>query len=194
MHHPLQRFSLSLMLTLGVITWQQQPTHVSPPVFSTPSFSTQAISSRPLPVVVARLIRPKQLDQHNQQLLAAIALGDLKQIQAALAQGADPNTGDANHGYALPLAARLGQTVTVQLLLAQGATVDLANDEGRRALTEAILAGHHSIVQILLAQGADPNQPAAGITPLGLALGQGNPETVQSLLEYGAVRQQPSQG
>jgi ankyrin repeat protein len=194
MHHPLQRLGLSLMLTLGVVAWHQQPAHVGSPSLPTHSLATQAISSRPLPISVARFIRPKQLDQHNQQLLKAIAQGDLKQVRVALDQGASPDAGDLSNGYALPLAARLGQAATVQMLIAQGATVDIANHQGHRALIEAILAGHGPIVQILLERGANPNQAAAGETPLGLAVSRGDIETIQRLLDYGADRQQPSQG
>ena len=188
-HRPFHRFSLSLLLTVGVIAWDQQSHSVwwqAPQSPHLMPLMTQAIS--PFSGVQASTrLTLAQLTSANQALLDAVAAGHLGEVRAALEQGASPDAGDAYSGYALSSAATLGYTEIVQLLLDRGANVDIASGEGYRPLIEAIAANQIPSVQILLERKADPNRMTAGLTPLEFAIQDSNVAAVKLLLQAGAT-------
>jgi len=187
--HPFHRFSLSLLLTAGVITWDQQGHSVwwrAPQSPHLVPLMVQAISSVPAVQASSRW-NLAQVTSANQALLDAVAAGHLGEVRAALEQGASPDAGDTYSGYALSSAATLGHTEIVQLLLDRGANVDIASDDGYRPLIEAIAANQTPIVQLLLERGADPNRMAASLTPLEFAIQDNNVAAVKLLLQAGAT-------
>ncbi|KAJ9528680.1 hypothetical protein QJQ45_020575 [Haematococcus lacustris] len=121
-----------------------------------------------------------------QDLLADGArYGDLEDVEAALAQGAQPNAADsssrtdsqmrARPHAALHMASANGHLEIVQRLLAAGATPDLPNAEGSSALHWACLNGHSEVVRALLDRGAVPSLlNRANRTPVDEALDRGH--------------------
>jgi hypothetical protein len=196
-HCSLHRLGLSLLLTVGAITWDQwdQQSHLSWSQLSRATLAQAIVPASGVPASGVPASGTKKLTRSelaevtsaDQALLDAVASGRLGEAKAALEQGANPNAGDLYSGYALTSAATLGYKEIVQLLLERGATVDIAADEGYRPLIEAIAANQTPIVQILLEHGADPNRLAAGLTPLEFAIQRNNPEAVKLLLQAGAT-------
>ena len=124
---------------------------------------------------------------HNDALSVAARQGDLAQVQALLAAGADPN--DYERAYSpLMHAAGAGNVELTRLLLARGAKVDHRDHNGERALLWAAYAGHVEIVRLLLAAGAavQPADDPHRITPLLKASGYGHLAVVRELLQAGA--------
>jgi ankyrin repeat protein len=206
MHSPLRRLSLSLMLTLGVVAWNQQPNHLVTQAVSVRPFSTEALpsgaTSKPEPSpggqapfsLAHSLAQWSRSDQLEQQLMTAVEQGNLDQVTSALNQGANPNRGDSDRGYPLITAVQRGQTEIVQALLNHGASPNVTLDEGYSPLINALMSQQAAIVKLLLEHGANPNQVAAGVTPLALAIDNNDAAMVRLLLNHGADRQQTSQG
>jgi ankyrin repeat protein len=139
-------------------------------------------------------------------LLAAAERGEVEQVRAMLAGGADPDVrGDAGM-TPLILAAREGHELTVAVLLEAGADVNACSEPGysggnSTALRCAVVRGHTAIVRSLLQAGADtrpsneyssiPAQEENAIIPsIGTALHDavryGRHEIVELLLAAGA--------
>lgn len=98
----------------------------------------------------------------------AIGAGDVAEVHALLAEGADP-TGACDYLEFLPVdetgiefmahlatAARAGQAPVLEALLAAGADPDLAEGADATPLMVAAERGDETIVSALLAAGADP--------------------------------------
>ncbi|MFM7427230.1 MAG: ankyrin repeat domain-containing protein [Elainella sp.] len=202
MHPPLRRLGLSLMLTLGVVAWHQQPNHLVTQSLSVRPFSTESLPSRSIfnpkspfqPAPSFSLAQWDRSGQLEQQLLRAVERGNLDQVTSVLNQGANPNTGGSSGGYPLSTAVQRSQTDIVQALLNHGASPNITSDEGYTPLVEALVAQESAIVRLLLEHGANPNQTAAGMTPLALAIDNNDATLVRLLLNHGADRQQTSQG
>jgi len=94
----------------------------------------------------------------------------------------------------LALAARTGRLDDIHTLIRQGADPDLPS--GRNGWTPLLHAIHkfrRSSVGALLDAGADPNaRSTQGFTPLAMAAGYGDSETVRLLLAGGASPRDPS--
>ena len=88
-------------------------------------------------------------------LIEATKQGDLPAVQAALAEGADPDAHDDVANTALIFAARDGQFEIARALIDQGATVDWIDAEGVTPLILASFKGHVALVRLLLDHGAD---------------------------------------
>lgn len=182
MHRHLNRLGLSLLLTFGVVVWNQQQTH---------SFS-QSSSHQPLFFSVAQTLSEAGFEA--EQLLEAVKANNVTAVQAALTQGISPDAGDIYSGFALSYAAGTGNLEIMRLLLEHGATVDITADEGYTPLMEATVNQHMAAVQLLLEANADPNIVSAGQTPLAVAVTLNNIELAQLLLAGGADISLPSQG
>jgi len=92
----------------------------------------------------------------NHDLLQVAQDGNLANLQAALAKGAEVNAQDKNGDTALMAAAEKGHRVIVQELLAQdGIEVNAQDKDGDTALIVAAGKGYKEIVRALLAKGAD---------------------------------------
>lgn len=88
-------------------------------------------------------------------LVDAARDGDLPQVEALLAGGANVNYGD---GSALTQAASQGHMAIVDRLIQAGADVNLGWKTGKTAIADAAYAGNLVLVQRLLAAGANPHQ------------------------------------
>jgi ankyrin repeat protein len=109
------------------------------------------------------------------------------QVEALLAEGADPNV--IRDGLSpLMLAAFSGRVRMVQALLKAGAKPNTANKNGLTSLHYAVLRNHQGdVVSSLLGAGAFVDAIAKqGMTPLLFAVLNGGTETVKILLEAGA--------
>jgi ankyrin repeat protein len=122
----------------------------------------------------------------DDELVGAVFVGDLDQVKALVASGANPREGNLLHS-----AAEMGHKQVVEYLL------DLLGNEGINSfdelsytpLTYAVKNGHLGVAKLLLAHGANinaHNEARSGDTPLGEAVQEGTPEVVQFLLEAGA--------
>ena len=96
---------------------------------------------------------PWQAPQDALALINAAQTGNVSELKALIAKGADVNH-PTRYKTALMHAASEGHAEIVDLLLAAGAQVNTNTDEGT-ALMEAVKAGRIEIVKRLLAAGAD---------------------------------------
>ena len=120
-------------------------------------------------------------------LITAARNGDLRTVQALVANGANVNA-RTSFGYsALSGAATKGHTEVVRFLLDKGVSVNERLRGGTNALGEASFWGHLGTVRLLLARGANPNmQKDNGYTPLISAAMNGHLPIVKLLIERGA--------
>jgi len=132
------------------------------------------------------------------ELFQAISDGDAKQIQKALAQGADLQQKSPFGGTPLTMAASIGTTEIVQLLLDAGADPN-TSDRSETPLIAAAASGNLPVVKQLIAAGAriDALEPGSddGPTPRRNALlaAEWNRkfEVVDYLKSLGARRPKP---
>lgn len=117
-----------------------------------------------------------------QELFLALDHHDLKEVQALLKKGADPN-GSNGLGFApLDIAAASHQLDAMKALIAAGAKVDAASTYGT-ALMFAASTYHVEGARLLLSLGADPGYDRTdNITILIMAAHVGSPEIVGDLL------------
>ncbi|GAA4447300.1 ankyrin repeat domain-containing protein [Phytohabitans houttuyneae] len=102
--------------------------------------------------------------------------GDLTQVRARLAAGADPEAELGSRWRPLHLAAEWGTAEVVAALIAAGADVE-ADHEGRSPLWIAVQAGQAGSARALAAAGADPWRPMmAGWSPGRLSLAGRTPD------------------
>jgi len=87
-------------------------------------------------------------------LMHASKEGNIAQVNALLAKGADVNVKDSHGLTALMLASQNGHSEVVKLLLAKGADINAKANNGRTALMEASQNGHSEAVKLLKAAGA----------------------------------------
>ena len=85
--------------------------------------------------------------------------GDVNAAKTQFAEGANPNSIDAQGFPPIFYAASAGQTEMVELLLAKGAAVNYRGPSGQlpTALHMAAFHGHKEVVATLIAHGADVN-------------------------------------
>ena len=113
--------------------------------------------------------------------------GDVSEVKALLAKGAEVNA-KSNLGYTpLHKAAYGGHLDVVKELLAKGAEVNAKAKYGDTPLHEAAYNGHLDVVNVLLAKGAEVNAKGDyGRTPLHEAASKGHLDVVKELLAKGA--------
>ena len=131
-------------------------------------------------------------------LYVALSLGDLSFARELLDRGADPNAslpGGGNAVHAAMSQVLWGNDTKIlpllQLVLERGADPNVLNSNGMAPLHDAALMGVPRTVALLLKHGADPNaltreakgpMPSlAGLSPLLLAVRNGNAETIRLL-------------
>ncbi|MEB3197876.1 MAG: ankyrin repeat domain-containing protein [Candidatus Sericytochromatia bacterium] len=106
----------------------------------------------------------------NADLAAAAAHGDVNQVRALIANGADLNARDAEGYTALTWAAQFGRAPVVEYLLARHAQPNVVDRWGYTPLMWALQQGHTPTAALLLSRGANPSVSTAfGITPMVLA-------------------------
>jgi uncharacterized protein len=127
----------------------------------------------------------------NQALTDAAMIGDLKQVQTLLDEGADVNAKDKHGVTALWLASKMNHPHVVRLLLEKGASVNAKDIDGVTALIEACSfapsGGKSDVVRLLLENGADVDaKDKSAATALIYASGEDDPDVVRLLLDKGA--------
>ncbi|MDC0065918.1 ankyrin repeat domain-containing protein, partial [Verrucomicrobia bacterium] len=87
----------------------------------------------------------------------------------------------------LHIAALVGSNEIVELLITKGADVNAKEEEeGWTPLFVAVGDGYKKIIELLIANGADVNaKDDVGDTPLDMAIGLEQPETVDLLRKHG---------
>jgi ankyrin repeat protein len=129
---------------------------------------------------------------------AAKETGDAAEVRRLLAAGVGVDTRDGHNMPAdqtpLMLAARNGFLEIVRVLLDAGASVSAVDKrqgeiEGEhRALHYAVMGQNRAVVEAILDAGADVNAlTSGGDTALNVAIGRGNLELMQLLVERGAA-------
>jgi ankyrin repeat protein len=110
-------------------------------------------------VVLALYRRQRQAAQcAGQMLLQATEAGDIMQMQALLAKGAEVNARNAHGWTALHVAAAGGDLAVITLLLQHGADVHAQSHIGTTALDNAATrGGRKAVIDLLLAHGAKRN-------------------------------------
>jgi ankyrin repeat protein len=92
------------------------------------------------------------------RLMRASAKGDLNDVNALLAKGADPNVRSSQHGItALMCAAYFGHLEVVKALVAKGAKIDLKDRNGGGAVDWAVAGEREAVDQWLESKGAALN-------------------------------------
>ena len=115
----------------------------------------------------------------GEELKEAIASKDVKEIESAIAKGANVNSPDSNGNRPLMLAIKTGSFQIVRLLIAHGADVSIGTE-----LIGEIVHDNKDMVKLLLENGANPNvQDKHGNTPLILAA-SGSAELARKLKEF----------
>ncbi len=114
--------------------------------------------------------------------------GDIDQVEALLARGADVQTARADGMTALHWAARRSDGDLAEMLIYAGANLDALTRLGQHTpLHVASRSGNDTVVRALLDAGADPRALTdSGTTALHLAAQAGNAEAVVALIEAGA--------
>jgi len=114
--------------------------------------------------------------------------GDVSEVKALLANGAEVNAKTKYYGYTpLHAAALLGHVNVVKLLLSKGAEVNAKITYGWTPLQLAAKYGHVDVVKLLLSKGAEVDaKDKYGYTPLHEAANNGHVDVVKLLLSKGA--------
>jgi glutaminase len=100
------------------------------------------------------------------RLLYAASQGDLDELKAVLATGADPNVADYDGRTALHLAASEGHLGAVRFLLGAGARPAVTDRWGGTPLTDARRAKHSAVVDLLESHCAGDEVASGALTDL----------------------------
>jgi glutaminase len=110
------------------------------------------------------------------RLLYAASQGDLDELRAVLAGGADPNAADYDGRTGLHLAAAEGQLAAVRFLLAAGARSGVTDRWGGTPLTDARRAKHHAVAALLQSQEPGDQVTSGALTELSHLTDRTQPE------------------
>jgi hypothetical protein len=106
--------------------------------------------------------RVKRIENSNEAFIAAVASGNLAEVDRLIAAGASVNARLSEESFsvtALMAASEKGYVQVVQALLDKGVDVNAKRTDGKTALTLASAKGHHSeIEQVLSRVGARRSQ------------------------------------
>ena len=111
------------------------------------------------------------MGRHDTALSDACRCGELAEVAALIADGADVNeplfAGPHRGVTPLLVAAHRGHAEITSALLAAGATINHSNEDGLTPLLIACQKGRAEVISVLLAAGASVDQGMAdGTTPL----------------------------
>ena len=120
----------------------------------------------------------------DQRYLEAASAGDLDDVKAALAEGADKNAIDHEEATAILLAARGGHLDIVRALIAEGVDIDAQDQTCFNPFIHGCIFNDLELVQTMVEAGADlkrlTRMGGNGLTP---AAEKGHIELVRYLLE-----------
>ena len=123
----------------------------------------------------------------DRPIVRAVLSGDVDAVQAALAQGENPNRVTADGQPLLLVAARERYLAVTEVLLDAGAFADIEDPFGNTPLMRAAEVGALAIMDLLIAAGADPDRlTLSGRTALMAAAEAREPDAVALLLTAGA--------
>lgn len=97
-----------------------------------------------------------ELETKEQRLAKAARGIDIVSVERLLAEGADPNSKDANGVTPLLIAAERGDVLSVEALIKRGAAVNSVDVHGRTPLMLSAWSFRAVVVDALLRHGADP--------------------------------------
>jgi ankyrin repeat protein len=101
---------------------------------------------------------PEELSSVDQQLMDAVAIGDLQAAQTAIEKGAAVNRQDWIGSTPLHTAAWRGDLAMARLLIQAGARIDVIDfRSGETPLHSAARGVEPAMIKFLLETGADPN-------------------------------------
>ena len=129
----------------------------------------------------------------QEELKAALRDGDPSRLEAAIADGADPDFGSPPP---IVIASTRGDIGVIQQLIDAGADPNGADTRGRSALVAAISKSHHDAMKLLIEAGADVNLPESspGRSPLQLVIDEApSIRSMEILLNAGADINQTDQ-
>lgn len=116
-------------------------------------------------------------------LVAAVRAGNLREVNALLWPGGNPDAADEDGLPVLCTAVAAGEEEIAEALLRAGADPDAVGADGAPVLWTTVAAFAHRPVAALVTAGADPHQVLPdGTTPLLRAVEGGSPATVTALL------------
>lgn len=124
----------------------------------------------------------------NQDLRGAILLNDMKNVERALARGANVNTSYLFRGQYTPLlyATKNNNIGMVKFLISKGADVNASDINGRTPLMIAVSNDNVALVELLIKHGAAVNVfNSQGYTPLMLAIFKDNSNIAKLLIHRG---------
>ncbi len=125
-------------------------------------------------------------EQPSRTLHDAAVAGDVNEINALLAKGADINQKNRMGWTPLLTALNNNQFAVAEVLIAKGANAKATDNRGETALGLAVKAGQKALVEQLVAKGADVNAMAGpGDNALSLAKKGGHTEIADFLVKHG---------
>ncbi|MDQ7839250.1 MAG: ankyrin repeat domain-containing protein [Thermodesulfobacteriota bacterium] len=125
-------------------------------------------------------------------IFAAVSSGNEEMVELLILNGADINVKEQQAGTTpLYWATRLENTGIIDLLLSCGANINekIGMPDREQPIIKMILERKRNLksIPLLLSQGAEINMTDRfGITPLHVAVENGNYETIKMLIDYGA--------
>ena len=138
----------------------------------------------PVAVVASKTNDSAKIAARDQKLIAASERGDVTEVKALLAQGADVRTQDARGRTALMAATHANQVETAALLIGAGADVNARGNIKDTPYLYAGAEGRLDILRLTLAAGADlKSTNRFGGTALIPAAEKGHVENVRELLK-----------
>lgn len=126
------------------------------------------------------------LPAYASKLGDAVSAGDLAQVKALIAAGANVNKGDM-FGTPLHMAVARGNVGIVTALIDAGANIEAKGTNGAHPLHVAALANRPDVARLLIARGAKlESRDNNGMTPLLIAASNGKLAVTKVLLDAGA--------
>lgn len=106
----------------------------------------------------------------NIDLINAVTLGNVTQVESALKEGNNPNEQNQYGWTPLLAAAAGGQLEIATMLLDAGANPNIASHTGETPLLYAVMTKSIQMIDLLIDRGADPNKKTTmGLSPASMA-------------------------